>query len=159
MAEIIADAIGAQDAMQGKYMTFTVDGMLYGIPLSCVTEITGVHRLTRVPGVPSYIAGIFNLRGAVVPAIDVRLRFGLSETVFTDKTCVIVLRVDDMIPGLIVDEVRSVHTAAKGGLQTRGDGGFVTAISVTGGETVQILDIYRLLGTDDLPSEGVLRYD
>ena len=90
------------------YLTFPVGTELYGVSITVVTEIVGLQRIMSVPDVPHYIKGVINLRGKVIPLMDVRLRFGIPEKEYDDRTVVIVLQVNDAPVGLIVDGVNEV---------------------------------------------------
>ena len=91
-----------------KYLTFFINGQCYGIPIALVIEIIGMQDVAEVPEFPPYLKGVINLRGLIIPLIDVNLRVGYEEKEYTDKTCVIVVNVNDMEIGLIVDEVNEV---------------------------------------------------
>lgn len=97
-----------QQVKMDKYLSFFVNGQCYGIPISLVIEIIGMQKMAEVPEFPYYAKGIINLRGIIVPLIDVRLRLGYPEAEYTDKTCTIVINVDGVEMGLIVDEVDEV---------------------------------------------------
>ena len=90
------------------YLTFALGSEVYGIGIAAVTEIVGLQRIMPVPDLPTYILGVINLRGKVVPVIDVRLRFGMAERAHDERTVIIVLDVDDAPVGLIVDSVSDV---------------------------------------------------
>lgn len=96
------------ETLSDKYLTFFVNGQRYGIPISTVIEIIGIQKPAEVPEFPYYAKGIFNLRGLIVPLLDVRLRLGYPETEYTPKTCTIVITCDGIQVGLIVDEVDEV---------------------------------------------------
>lgn len=100
------------EEIAGKYLTFRLDNEEYGIVITQVLEIIGVIKFTPLPRVPEYVKGVINLRGKVIPVIDLRLRFNLRETEHTEKTCIIVVEVVDEIGklqiGLIVDSVSEV---------------------------------------------------
>lgn len=98
------------DDLQGKFLTFYIDETVYGIELLNVIEIISVQTATRIPNVPAYIKGIINLRGKIVPVIDVRLKFKQPERAYDEKTCIIVVVIEDMQVGLIVDRVSEVAT-------------------------------------------------
>lgn len=95
-----------------KYLTFEIADIEYGVQIKRVREIIGVVGITRVPGVPGYFRGVFNLRGKVIPVIDLRLRFGLKQVEDTKETCIIVSDVvidsDALQVGFIVDRVSEV---------------------------------------------------
>lgn len=98
------------DDLKGSYMTFLIDDTVYGIELLYIVEIISVTPITHVPGLPMYFKGIINLRGKVVPVIDVRLKFGQYEREYDDKTCILVVNFHDMQIGLVVDMVLAVAT-------------------------------------------------
>lgn len=98
----------ANDDLVGRYMSFHIGESLYGIELLYVMEIVSMDQITVVPSLPHYILGIMNLRGKVVPVIDARLKLGQEQRPFDDKTCIIIMSIDDMQVGLIVDSVAEV---------------------------------------------------
>ncbi len=98
----------AENTQKDLYLTFQLGSEEYGMEIFYVTEIVGIQRITRVPGMPDYIKGVINLRGSVIPVMDVRLRFGMSERTYDERTCLIVVRVDDRSTGLVVDRVNEV---------------------------------------------------
>ncbi|MEM9864030.1 MAG: chemotaxis protein CheW [Myxococcota bacterium] len=93
-----------------RYLTFTTDDMFYAFPIRNVTEIIGMQTITTVPDVPPFIKGVINLRGKVIPLMDVRLRLGLQGVEYNDRTCIIVVEVTDRNVGVIVDAVSDVLT-------------------------------------------------
>lgn len=103
---------GANDDLVGRFMTFYIGDALYGIELLYVKEIVGLQQTTKVPTLPHYIPGIMNLRGKVVPLIDVRRKLNQPERVYDDKTCVIITLIGDMQVGLIVDSVADVLSSS-----------------------------------------------
>ncbi len=97
-----------QDSMHGMYLTFKLADEEYGLEIRYVTEIIGIQPITNVPDMPEHMIGVLNLRGSVIPIIDVRLRFGLRQREFDDRTCIIVVDVNGVSMGLVVDEVNEV---------------------------------------------------
>ena len=93
-----------------KYLTFTLGEELYGIDIRAVIEIIGIMPITKVPEVPAYVQGIINLRGKIIPVVDMRLRFGQEYRPYSDRTCVIIISVNDVLIGLIIDGVSEVLT-------------------------------------------------
>ena len=83
---------------------------LYGIDIRAVIEIIGIMPITKVPEVPAYVQGIINLRGKIIPVVDMRLRFGQEYRPYSDRTCVIIISVNDVLIGLIIDGVSEVLT-------------------------------------------------
>lgn len=98
------------DELNGRYLTFYIGESVYGIELHNVIEIIRVQAITKVPNVAEYITGIINLRSKIVPVIDVRLKFHQEPKAFDDKTCIVVVVINDMQVGLIVDSVSEVAT-------------------------------------------------
>jgi purine-binding chemotaxis protein CheW len=97
-----------EDTQKDKYLTFTVGKEDYGIEISHVTEIIGIQKITDVPDMPPYIKGVINLRGKVIPVMDVRLRFRMPEREYDDRTCTVVVSVNATPVGLVVDTVKEV---------------------------------------------------
>jgi purine-binding chemotaxis protein CheW len=110
MAERDSDllAINEADDIENMYLTFDVQGEEYAVNIGYVTEIVGLQRVSEVPDVPAFIKGVINLRGQVIPVMDMRLRFGLPWREYGDRTTVIVLEMDDVPTGLVVDQVTDV---------------------------------------------------
>ncbi len=97
-----------EDAMKDKYLTFRIADEDYAVEIRYVTEIIGIQKITQLPEMPNFIKGVINLRGQVIPVIDVRLRFKVEEKEYEDRTCIIVVNVQDVLFGLIVDTVSEV---------------------------------------------------
>lgn len=100
----------AADAEQ--YLTFRLDGLDYGIPITQVREIRGWTRVTPLPNSPRYIKGVLNLRGTIVPIIDLRLRFNMSESTYDACTVIMVVNVGRRLAGIVVDAVSDVISLA-----------------------------------------------
>ena len=97
-----------EDTQKGKVLAFTVGDNIYGLPIKYVTEIIGVKPATKVPATPDYAKGIINLRGRIVPLLDIRIKFGKEEMPYNERTCIIVIDVNTMMVGLIVDKVDDI---------------------------------------------------
>ena len=95
-----------EDTQEGKYLSFRIGGEVYGIEIRHVTEIVGIQKITEVPDMPQYMKGVINLRGNVIPVVDVRLRFHMQPRDYDDRTCVIVVNINDASIGLVVDAVK-----------------------------------------------------
>jgi len=112
MGEQSAAAVGFRVNKEGKYLTFTLDEEEYGIGILKVKEIMGVMPITSVPRAPHFVKGVINLRGKVIPVIDLRLRFSIPEIAYTDKTCIIVVEIKGLAGqvqmGIVVDSVSEV---------------------------------------------------
>jgi purine-binding chemotaxis protein CheW len=96
------------DEMKGKYLTFWTDSQLFGVPIADVVQIIGIQEITPIPDSPAYAKGVINLRGNIIPVIDVRLRFNKAEETYNERTCIIVTRIDQNYIGFIVDSVDEV---------------------------------------------------
>jgi purine-binding chemotaxis protein CheW len=142
--------VSAEDVMRGKYLTFFVGDNGFGLEISNVTEIIGIQNITRVPHTHHYIKGIINLRGTVVPVMDMRLRFSLEEILYTDRTCIVVINTDDICIGLIVDEVSEVVDIADDNIQppppatAGGINHYIRAIATVGDHIKQLLDLEKI---------------
>lgn len=96
----------------GKYLTFTMANEEYGISILKIKEIIGMMPITSVPQAPDFVKGVINLRGKVIPVIDLRLRFGMQQAEYDERTCIIVVEIDDqnktVLMGIVVDSVSEV---------------------------------------------------
>lgn len=99
-----------EDAQTGKFMTFQTGKEYFGINISYVKEIITMQPITAIPEVEDYIKGLINLRGKIIPVIDVRVRFKMDPTEYTDRTCIIVIDVKSTVLGLIVERIAEVDT-------------------------------------------------
>jgi len=142
--------VSVEDVMRGKFLTFYVGDNGFGLEISYVTEIIGIQNITRVPHTHHYIKGIINLRGTVVPVMDMRLRFGLPEIPYTDRTCVVVINTNDICIGLIVDEVSEVVDITDENIQppppatAGGINHYIRAIATVGDHIKQLLDLEKI---------------
>ena len=149
-----------------QYLTFMLAGEEYGVEILSVQEIRGWDTATKIPNMPSYVRGVINLRGNIVPIVDLRERFRLDTIEYTSTTVVIVLRVGesndsgdaDIAMGLIVDAVSDVYKIAREQLKpvpefaTGLDGEVARGIATVDDKMIIILDIQQLLSQDDLAS-------
>jgi len=140
-----------EDVMQGKYLTFLVGDVAYGIEISYVVEIISVQEITLVPHTHEYVKGIINLRGTVVPVIDMGMRFGRGGIEYTETTCIIVLTLDDMSVGILVDGVEDVTNIDDESIQeppkTTGSSMknfFIKAVGLANGNVKQLIDVYKV---------------
>lgn len=106
--ETIAATLNANRNTQDKWLTFWLQQQLFGLSIANVEQIISMQIITEVPEFPSYAKGIINLRGVIIPVIDLRLRLGRSETEYTDHTCIVINRIAEEQLGFIVDEVDAV---------------------------------------------------
>jgi purine-binding chemotaxis protein CheW len=110
--EIMDQAAKAMEEKEGKYLTFTLAEEEYGIGILKIKEIIGMMSITTVPQTPKFVKGVINLRGKVIPVIDLRLRFGMESMDYTERTCIIVVEIDGTAStvqiGIVVDAVSEV---------------------------------------------------
>lgn len=106
------EAIDGEEKIEGgleqKYLTFWTDQELFGIPISDVVQIISIQDITPLPDFPKYAKGVINLRGNIIPVIDIRIRFGKPEIPYSENTCIIVTRIEETYIGFIVDSVDEV---------------------------------------------------
>lgn len=145
-----------EDAQKGRYLTFSLEGEIFGLEIKYVTEIIGMQMITKMPEVPIYLKGIINLRGKIIPVVDVRLLFNKPEIAYDDRTCIVVVDIDSVLVGLIVDNVDEVLNigddlvapppSTKTGFENR----FMKGIGKANGKVQLLLDCERLLKREDL---------
>ncbi len=145
-----------EDSLKEKYLTFMIDNQSYCIDIRYVIEIIVVQPITQVPELPEYIKGIINLRGKVIPVLDVRLRFNKEERPYDDKTCFVVVDVAGNSVGIIVDEVEEVmeikdeNIAQPPSFSKNGSSRYVKGIGKVGEEVKLVLDCQKLLSDDEI---------
>lgn len=110
MAEELKEELLEEDTQKGKYMTFQTGKECFGISISYVSEIIAMQPITPIPEAEDYIKGLINLRGKIIPVIDVRTRFMMEAAEYTDRTCIIVIDVKSTVVGLIVEKLAEVDT-------------------------------------------------
>jgi purine-binding chemotaxis protein CheW len=143
-----------EDTMRGRYITFCVDGQVYGIQIRYVTEIIGVQPVSRMPEMPEHIKGIINLRGKIIPVIDMRLKFHRPPAEYTDKTCILVIDTQAISAGLIVDEVDEVLSIMDENISPAPDCGgmscrYLEGVGKVGKEVKLLLDCEALFSSDE----------
>jgi purine-binding chemotaxis protein CheW len=144
-----------EDTQKDKFLTFALGEQSYGIDIKYVTEIIGIQSITEVPELPNYICGIINLRGKIIPVMDVRLRFKKQFRTYNDRTCIIVVDISNISVGLIVDLVSEVLTIPEADIVpppeiNQGTHRFIRGIGKVNQEVKLILDCDKLLNEDEL---------
>ena len=143
--------IEEEDTQQNRYLTFHLGDEDYGISIANIIEIVGIQKVTEVPDMPDFLKGVINLRGQVIPVIDVRKRFQMEERAYDDRTCVIVIKVRELSVGLIVDtvsEVREISDDCVSQAPSIGDstnGRYIAGLGKVGTEVKILLDVEKLL--------------
>jgi purine-binding chemotaxis protein CheW len=139
------------DNLEQMFLTFRVDGLEYAVPVAVVTEIVRLPKSFPIPDVPSYVRGVINLRGKVIPLLDVRGRFGLADAPYTDRTVVVVLDLGEVSTGLVVDAVNEVTEILPANVESLGAGrdersALVRGIAKRAAGVSMILDVDALVG-------------
>lgn len=149
------------DERTGKYLTFQLASEEFGIRVLKVREIMGVQEITAVPQTPQHVKGVFNLRGKVIPVIDLRLKFGLPPAEYTQRTCIIVTQVSGergatILMGIVVDGVSEVLNLAASEIEDTPDfgedigGEYLLGMAKVKGKVKILLDIDRILSSQDM---------
>ncbi|MCX6640561.1 MAG: chemotaxis protein CheW [bacterium] len=150
-----------EDTQEGKYLTFAMGNEEYGIEIRNVTEIIGIQNVTELPDVPPYVKGVINLRGKVIPVVDVRLRFGLQERAYDERTCIVVVNLNKMSLGLIVDSVSEVQDIPATDIQppprvNQGEASvYIQGLGKVGNEVKILLDVHRLFFDEEMEQIAV----
>ena len=154
------DVAEKHDAAAGaaQYLTFQLAGEEYGVDILRVQEIKGWERATRIPHVPHYVLGVINLRGKVIPVIDLRRKFGFPAIEHTERTCIIVVDVDlstvRVMMGIVVDSVSEVLNVSDAEMEETPDFGgrtttdYILGLAKVKGAVKILLDLDRVLGSD-----------
>lgn len=143
-----------EDTQKDKFLIFSLENEFYGIEIKAVIEIIGIQPITQVPELPEYIKGIINLRGRIIPVMDVRIRFKKQIKEYTDRTCVIVIENGDITIGLIVDSVSEVLVIPPEEIISHLELGktgsrYIKGIGKSAGEVKLILDCDKLLNAEE----------
>jgi purine-binding chemotaxis protein CheW len=160
MDDVNADADGnveiIEDSQKGKFLTFSVGNEDYGIEIKYVTEIVGIQEITSIPELPAHLKGIINLRGKIIPVMDVRVRFKKEPIEYSDRTCIIVVDISELSIGLIVDNVSEVLNIDEGNIvptpdeRTGFNNKYVIGIGKVENTVKLLLDCKKLLNEDEL---------
>ncbi len=145
---------------ENKFLTFSLGEEDYGIPILKVKEIIGMQNITNVPKVPEFIKGVINLRGKIIPVIDLRLKFGLDEREYDDRTCIIVVELETQngirTSGLVVDMVQevldiddeSIEPPPQYGCDV--DQAFLTGMGKVDEKVIMLLEAEKILSTKEI---------
>lgn len=157
-------AAAHSDARAGKYLTFQLASEEFGIRVLKVREIMGIQEITAVPQTPGHVKGVINLRGKVVPVIDLRLKFGIPAAEYTQRTCIIVTQVQSesggVLMGIVVDGVSEVLNLTGPEIENTPDfgedvaGQYLLGMAKVKGKVKILLDIDKVLSAQDLRNLG-----
>ncbi|MBF0112425.1 MAG: purine-binding chemotaxis protein CheW [Desulfamplus sp.] len=146
--------------IEGKYLTFSLAGEEYGIGILQVKEIIGMMPITSVPRTPNFVKGVINLRGKVIPVIDLRLRFSIAESEYTERTCIIVVEITanygEMVIGIVVDSVSEVLNIKGENIEdspsfgTSLDSEYILGMAKLDSGVKILLDIDKVLTSDEM---------
>ncbi|MGA3207705.1 MAG: chemotaxis protein CheW [Syntrophales bacterium] len=153
------DRVKVMTDREGKYLTFSLSEEEYGVGILKVKEIIGMMTITTMPQVPAYVKGVINLRGKIIPVVDLRLKFGLEERDYTDRTCIIVMEIksntDSVLMGIVVDAVSEVlnikateiEDTPTFGVDMKTD--FILGMAKAGGGVKILLDIDKVVSAQE----------
>jgi purine-binding chemotaxis protein CheW len=148
----------AVSSLAGKYLSFILGRESYGIAVLKIREIIRLVEITAVPQMPAYIKGVINLRGKIIPVVDLRVRFGLDAATMTERSCIVVVQVkvgsgNTIQMGLVVDGVEEVLNIAKADIEATPDFGaavdteYLLGMAKVKGKVIALLDIDKALST------------
>jgi purine-binding chemotaxis protein CheW len=160
LAEKFDQAIGVMSDREGKYLTFALAGEEYGISILKIKEIIGMMPITTIPQTPQFVKGVINLRGKVIPVVDLRLRFGMERINYTERTCIIVVEISGgsgtVMIGIVVDSVSEVLNIKGGDIEetptfgTKLETDYILGMAKAQGGVKILLDIDRVLSRDEV---------
>lgn len=148
-----------EDTQSGKFLVFSMGKEFYGLDIKYVTEIIGVQAITEVPGQPHYVMGIINLRGKIIPVVDVRVLFNKDKRDYDERTCTVVVEINEICLGLIVDRVSDViHLTEENiipapNMKEKFQNRFIKRIGRIGEDVRLIIDCEKLLN-EEQPVNG-----
>ena len=159
MTDLIAEGLETvEDTQKGKFLTFLLGKEVYAIEIKFVIEMIGIQPITEVPELPEYVKGIINLRGKIVPVMDVRLRFRKEPKEYNDRTCIIVVEVENILLGLIVDNISEVisipdeEIVPPPEINKGAENKYIKGIGKVGNNVKLILDCQKLMNDKDVES-------
>lgn len=145
-----------EDTQKGKFMTFKSGNEYFGIELKYIVEIIGIQSITAIPEVEDYIKGLINLRGKIIPVIDVRIRFKQEPLEYNDRTCIIIINVNGTIVGLIVETIAGVVNIDDSDIEPppslsteNAKNKYVYGLGKTGDKVKLLLDPQKLIKYED----------
>lgn len=161
MAEtVIKEAAQTGASRAGKYLTFKLADEEFGLEILKVQEIIQMQSITRVPRTPEFVRGVINLRGKVIPVVDLRLKFGMESAEDTERTCIVVVQIRNatnvVVMGTIIDEVREVLDIPEASIEdtpsfgTSIDTEFILGMGKIGQNVKILLDIDKVLSAQEI---------
>ncbi|HYA14966.1 MAG TPA: chemotaxis protein CheW [Syntrophales bacterium] len=164
---VVSQSMEKVQHKEGKYLTFGLGSEEYGLEILKVKEIIGIMNITYVPKTPKYVKGVINLRGKVIPVIDLRLKFGMDVMEYNDRTCIIVVDIAGQdgkktIMGIVVDSVSEVLNIKGEEIEdtptfgVRLDTDYILGMAKVKGGVKILLDIDKVLTTDVVMAESMV---
>ncbi len=160
----IDQAVKAMADREGKYLTFSLAEEEYGIGILKIKEIIGMMPITTVPRTPEFVKGVINLRGKVIPVMDLRLRFGMEEMDYTERTCIVVVEIKGtsgtVMIGVVVDSVSEVLNIKGEDVEetptfgTKMNTDYILGMAKMEGGVKILLDIDRVLSDNEIAALG-----
>jgi len=160
LADTVGQAVKVMAEKEGKYLTFTMADEEYGIGILKIKEIIGMMPITTVPQTPEFVKGVINLRGKVIPVIDLRLRFGIEAIDYTERTCIIVVEIagsaGTVQMGIVVDAVSEVLNINEEDVEdtptfgTKLNTDYILGMAKMEGGVKILLDIDRVLSAEEI---------
>ena len=158
--QVMDQAVHAMADREGKYLTFSLANEEYGIGILKIKEIIGMMPITSVPQTPEFVKGVINLRGKVIPVLDLRRRFGMEPMDYTERTCIIVVEIagtaGNVMIGVVVDSVSEVLSIKAEVIEetptfgTKLNTDYILGMAKIGKGVKILLDIDRVLGADEI---------
>ncbi len=160
LAETMDQAVNAMVDKEGKYLTFSLDNEEYGIGILKIKEIIGMMPITTIPQTPEFVKGVINLRGKVIPVMDLRLRFGMEGIEYNERTCIIVVEIEGqtgtVMIGIVVDAVSEVLNIKGEDVEetptfgTKLNTDYILGMAKMEGGVKILLDIDKVLSADEV---------
>jgi len=141
----------AVDSTSLQYIVINIGNEQYGINIKYIDNIVRIQRITRVPKTQPYYKGVINLRGEIIPVMSIRIKLGLADDEFTDKSRIIIVKVENASIGIIVDQVKEVVTLDEDNIENMATdvndefSGYINAIGKSKGELITLLDIIGII--------------
>ena len=156
----VSTALTAKSVKDGKYLTFTLGNEEYGIGILVIKEIIGMMPITTIPQTPEFVKGVINLRGKVIPVVDLRLKFGMASIDYTERTCIIVVEITrhsgTVLMGIVVDAVSEVLNIKSQEIEDTPSFGarlstdYILGMAKIEGAVKILLDINRVLNDEEV---------
>jgi purine-binding chemotaxis protein CheW len=150
-----------ENSQANKYLLFNIEDEVYGINITHVVEIIEMQRITEVPDMPAFVKGVINLRGRVIPVVDLRLRFDMKEREHDDRTCVIIVKIQESSVGFIVDTVAEVQDIQDTDIEpppqfrtSSGRDQYISGLGKVGDRVRILIDVKKLVTERELASQA-----